>query len=403
MSRTLAALAVVAGALGGVAGLLAVHPFQRAGHLLDAAFGAPPPWTQVSNLYRDSRFQETSKGERPLSSFEALAAGRQPDRRVLYCFIGNSQMLTVSLADGEPAAASPERTYVDQIALALNNDSPAGAAVYRLAAPGLSYLEALWYVIFLAADQRVKPDAIFLQLNYQAFWNGGVRSGMLELLDYAPFRSAVERIANSSEAYAEAFREALRAYEDLRKNSGRTPAVEVGYGASFEAWTRDRLDALFPEFARRRQHKDAFLEMLYRGRIYFLRLKPSTARSITGVRLMRSRASIETIARLCNEHKIRLVLFHAPVNPQVTLYAKKEDRESYRAFAARMAQLPGVTVTDYEDAIPGARWGRWMNGPDPLHLSRAGHRDLAVKMQGWIARNQPVEHPDRPRTVAGGF
>lgn len=376
MSRTvLTAIVIVLLTVAALAGLLFAQPFLLAGDLVDWAFGAPPRWTQVESVRHDPLTQETSQGEKPAETLSLLAShwARSPQlaRNVL---IGNSQMLAVSLATGEPAPTAPETTYTDQIASRYSGK----ANFYRLAAPGMSYSEALWYTLYLTLNPELKPNTILLQLNYQSFWNGGIRYGMLSLLNDAPFRQAVERLAASNEPHGDVFAEAL---ETFRASIRKTPAATApaSLGDRMERAARAAFDQV-ESFRHRRGQKDAFVEFLYKLRVYILNIRPTTARTITGTRLIRSQASIREIARLCQSNGIRLVLFHAPVNPLVHLYRTEEDRRTYREFAAQIAQQPGVTLYDLEDAVPAEQWGKWMNGPDPLHLSRAGHRNVAARI-----------------------
>lgn len=380
------AAAVVGLTVGFTGALLTARPFDKANQSLDLIFGAPPAWTQVKNLVRDERIQELSRGERPLASFGALEKhwkGRG-GRRV--CFIGNSQMLAVSLADGEPRSDQAEPTYVDQLAL---DGDRRGLLVYRLSAPGMSYAEALWYVRYLLLDDRIRPDEVVVQVNYQAFWNAGIRGGMLEMLEQDRFREVIEREAAGNAAYAETFREALRTWKQMREKKPETAAADARVGERVEAATRKRLGELFPRFAERRTHKDDLLEMLYRLRVYVLQLKPSTARTISGTRWERSRAALEAMVGACREKHVKVLLFHAPLNPKVKLYRSARDREEYRKFIATVAGQEGVRLVDLESALSEQYWGRWMNGPDPLHIGRQGHRLMAARFAGLLEEEKP--------------
>jgi hypothetical protein len=41
-------------------------------------------------------------------------------------------------------------------------------------------------------------------------------------------------------------------------------------------------------------------------------------------------------------------------------------------------------VYDFETIVPAERWGRWFNGPDPLHLGREAHKQLAQQMEQLV-------------------
>jgi hypothetical protein len=326
----------------------------------------------------DPKTQELSRGEAPLRSFATLAESwKTPGRRVL--MIGNSQTMEISLASGEPRPTGTERTWTDLVTDELASAPPGERAHgYRLSAPGMSYPEALWYVEYLALHPELRPDVLVLQVNYQSFWNGGVRRGMLELLDDPAFAAAIDAEARSGAPYAETFAVALADHAKAaraQKEEGES-ADQPGFGASAEAAVRARMDSL-PDFRARHLQKEDLAEMLYRVRIYVLHLKPSTSRSITGTRVVQARACLARILAFCREQRIHPVLFMAPVNPQVQLYRTDDDRQRLADAVLELEALSGIRVAPLESAIPPQMWGRQYNGPDPLHLGRNGHHQLA--------------------------
>jgi hypothetical protein len=224
-------------------------------------------------------------------------------------------------------------------------------------------------------------------VNYQAFWNGGIRDGMLEMLDDARFREQVERTATEPEPYSEAFKEALRRYEELKhqnatseqpfKNDAKFLNNDRYYGDRIEEDVRKQL-ARVPLFQKRADMRESFVSLLYRSRLYFLNLKPSSARSITGARLISSQSALIALAKLCEKENVRLVLLQAPVNPRVSLYRTSEDKESFHQFVGEIANQHNLTLLNFEDSVTAEHWGRLYNGPDPLHLGRAAHHQLAA-------------------------
>jgi lysophospholipase L1-like esterase len=143
-----------------------------------------------------------------------------------------------------------------------------------------------------------------------------------------------------------------------------------------ETHARRWLDEVLPE-TRRAALQESFENVLYRGRLYLLHLKPSTARSISGSRLLAAQSAVDSIATLCATNNVRLLLFHAPVNPNVTLYRMPEDRDAYHHFVAGVASRYGLPLFDFENSISAEHWGRLLNGPDPLHMGRAGQQEMA--------------------------
>lgn len=387
--KWLNAAGLVFATIAATAALLAAHPFDILNQGLDLAFGAPPKWAHVRNLFYDKTVQEVTRGEKPLESFSFLAEEwkSQPQaKRVV--FIGNSQMMTASLARGEKPTNDPEKTWVDIIATEAREQTPP-ILVYRLSAPGLSYMEALFYLQYFISREALKPNLAVLQVNYQAFWQTGIREGMLELLRDTSFRKRIQTLSETDSSDAAIFREALEQWKkrgEPQPVAAKVSATEtVGVGAALESGTRQLLDQ-WTSFRNRHEQKEETLDFLYRCRLYFLGLKPSTARSITGVRLERSQASLEAILQLCARNGIRVSLFDAPLNPQVQLYGSPDDQTAYESYLKSLKERYQVCVEPFSDSIPAEEWGQWFNGPDPLHLGRAAHHRLAKLMTPVLNR-----------------
>lgn len=377
--------------------LLMVRPFLVASDALDVLFGVPPKWTQVEDVYKNRYTQEVTRGDDPVGSLQVLAGfwGERPnDTRIL--FVGNSQMHVISLARGEARPTGVEKTYVDQIADRLAKDSPQILS-YRLSSSGMSYPEVLWELLYMTGKPELHPDAIVLQLNYQAFWTGGIRESLLGLLDDATFRRQIEIAAGANKAYSAEFQDALHRYDERKSTQSAANTTNNGVAAVFsasktpgyaiETAVRKVLDRS-AAFRARSDHKNDIVDFLYRCRLFFLRLKPSTARSVTGARLLVARAAVEDAVKLAHEKKVQVFLFNAPVNPLVSLYRTPEDRASYQEFVARIAQQNGGPVYDFENVIGADHWGNLLNGPDPLHMGRAAHALMAQEMYAKIPLNQ---------------
>jgi hypothetical protein len=363
--------------------LLWVRPLAAVNALIDRAFRVPGKASKLVPTRRNPDLHETSFGDNPLASFRHLAAtwAKHPGaKRVV--FAGNSQLQFVTLADDEPWTDQPEPTAVDWVA---EQYAASGRPVvcYRLSAGALSYTEALWSLLYLVNHPEVKPDAFVLQANYQGFWNSGLRSGMLTLLDDPAFAAAAAHLAQpGSSLFAEAFEQAIQkhAAEQDRRTKGPGPAAAgttLPAGHHLETRVREALDANFPLFRQRGEHKVDLLNTLYRGRIYLLGLRASSARSISGPRLDRSRASLEAIAAVCRANGVRMMIYDAPLNPRVSLFKTAADRSGYVDYLARFSRERQVPLFDLSAIVPERFWGRLLDGPEPLHLSRAGHKQLA--------------------------
>lgn len=371
-----------------LAGLLHFNPFESICDAMDKLFGAPPKWTQVTNFYRDPKTQEITHGDDPTDSLDKLkqywhdfaGAGR-------VVFVGNSQMHSISLASGELPSTSPEKTYVDLVIDEAQRERP-NELLYRLSSSGMSYPEVLWELNYMLDDSDLRPNSVILQMNYQALWTGGIRDSLLPMLRHSSFRRRIETLAASGRADAAAYEDALHRYDrvevqdktkhEATRDSGLTAAfnTQVTPGYEMETRVRDWLNEVVPE-QHRADLQESFDNVLYRGRLYLLHLKPSTARSISGSRLSAAQSAVDSIAALCTANHVRLLLFHAPVNPNVMLYRSPEDREAYRQFVAGVASRYRLPLFDFENSISAEHWGHLLNGPDPLHMGRAGQQEMA--------------------------
>jgi hypothetical protein len=363
----------------------AVQPFHQARKILDWAFHAAPAWTHIDEMMvHDPLVQELSRGGAPLESFRILAgywAGNPGTERII--LMGNSQSLMATLAPGEAPPAGTEKGYTDIVTDRLR-DGQHKRLFYRLSAGALSYDEMLWYALYLAGRPELKPDVLLLQLNYQNFMNSGIRSGMLELLSDPGFRARVEEVVRASGSVS--FAQALQQFASADQTKGMAAQADVSPGDRIETAVRARLDHI-PGFAARGTVYESSLDLLLRCRTYFLRIGSSTKRSLKGSRVDASRDALERTAQLCDASGIRLVLFQAPTNPSVPLYATPADDRDYHSFVNSLAARYGLTLFDFENIIPARYWGKTLNLPDPLHLGRTGHQLLGDRMISALEQN----------------
>ena len=363
-------------------GLMWARPFDRVNSAMDAVVHAAPRWSQVENLYQDPHTQETTHGNNVRSSLKLLEEywSTQPSTPKVY-FIGNSQMLAMSLAPGEAPSVSPEKTYVDQLAEEFASSRPDPALIYRLAAPGMSYEEALWYLEYVLCRPALRPTAFVLQINYQAFWTGGIRASLGEFLRDGCFRSRIQELIASGRPFADDLNEAVKSYEQAQKESSvASEKRSVPFGPRLEIGFREQLGKA-SLYQRGLGQKDDFAGLLYRLRLYVLQVKPSTARSVTGPRLIKSQSALENLAELCEKSGVRLVLFSAPVNPAVSLYSSERDHANFTDFVKHLASGHSLPFFDFEHAVEARYWGRQFNSADPLHIGRRGHQIFAADMK----------------------
>jgi hypothetical protein len=391
MKRRLLPLGTLAATLFFLALLVAADPFRHTVQLLDWLFGAAPEWALVDKAFVDPQTQETSHGQDPLPSFKRLSDhwSRHASVRHVY-LIGNSQMYTILLAPGEQLSTTPEKTYPD-ILNDFYRSQNAPVEIYRLAAPNITYMEVLWYLTYLTQHPTLEPNTLVLQLNYETFRKTDIRDGMLDMLDEPKFAAAVGEIAASSRSYSNLFLVALQkrreqvaklgAAPDTTASSGsHTGIIEsAGIGNAVETHFRNWLEHV-PDFSRRGNMKADFEDMLYRARVFFLHIKPTTPRSLSAATLVLNRSAVQDIAELCRRRGIDLVLINAPQNPSALLYKTVADRNRYEDTIHSIAALNNLPFYDFERIIPASYWGIWIDGPDPIHFGRQGHVLMAKVM-----------------------
>jgi hypothetical protein len=352
----------------------------------------------VSSLFTDPNTQEISNGEHPLDSLRKLESNwcNVPKER-RYILTGNSQTLTLLLAPSEPRPTEVERTYPD---LLLGRLNAAGASVhgYRLSAPNISYMEALWYLNYLLVHPCLIPGELVVQLNFETFRKTGVREGMLELLEDPDFASSIGQEARSNAPFMGTFQQAIDQYRSriAKQKGSETGGASISKTGLAQAWgvgnmletnVRAALDRI-SLFKSRRKLKGELLDFLYLARVNVLGITPTTKRSLGGGTLTINVSSIERIGDLCRRNGIRLVFFNAPQNPNVPLYRTSADRDQYQQIISRLAGEFGQGYYDFANSIPGFMYGVYVDRPDPIHLGRAAHRRLADLMfeQGVIFR-----------------
>jgi hypothetical protein len=366
---------------------LFIRPFDLIAAGLTSAFRAGKDEAKIERTYLDKTSQEVSTGNSPFTNLQELDArwsSSKPKARVI--LMGNSQTFSVVLAPDERPSSSPPKTYPDLLHDSFESEE---RTTYRLSAPNLSYLEALWYSVYLTSAFDTPPTSVLLQLNYESFRKSGIRDGMLSLLGNARFRKAVTDVSVSEAPYSDVFRETLRRYQDSRGKAEDSkpnptnkredvktdPAKSIG--SSLETGLRNQLAAL-PQWPLIHTAKADFLNVLYLLRVYVLRITPTTPRPLSGANHTMSVACIHAIADLCKASGITLKLFLAAQNPKAQLWRTKADRDLFLSSANQIASKHGLQLLDLENAVPEEDWGVWIDGPDPIHFGLRGHQAMAA-------------------------
>ncbi len=396
--HVISTLGIVAGTAVFLTAMLVTDPLRACRELVLRVFHAAQYENAIvpeSNLYQDPRTQETSHGQHPLQSLTTLAEfwAANPSGQRVY-FMGNSQMYSIVLPPTEQTASGMDRTYPDMVFAHYASDSQSKMLFYRLAAWNIDYMECLWYLNYILSVPELRPNRILLQLTFQTFRLVGIRDGVLELLADPRFRSAITAEARAAKPYSSAFQEALERY-DKRLAEQKVPAAgatetgaqwartsrtgivqSYGFGNVLESAVRQRLSRL-GAWQIHDQRKLEFLNLLYLLRVFLLDIKPTTRRSIGGGSVTLNLGALERIVELCRQHQIELVLMNAPQNSSAPLYLTDEDKRRYESLIHEVAEAHHLRLYDFEGSIPGECWGVWIDGPDPIHFGRDGHRRMA--------------------------
>ena len=382
----LSAFVTPALAIVGVWALLSFDPLMLVRQRL-SAIGAGRAEADVSNLYIDPLTQESTRGADALRSLRTLEpAWCGAIERTRFVLMGNSQMHAIVLSPSEMPVAAPEKTYPDEL-LELLQASGASVKGYRLSAPNLGYTEALWYLEYLLSHRCLKPTDLILQANFETFRKTGIRDGMLQLLDDPAFLTAAEAEAQSETAYGATMRQAIGRYRTRIANTtgAKTAGTEAsatgvnqsrGLGGVFETRVRAMLDRS-PLFRSRATMKGELVGSLYLARVHLLNITSSSKRSVGAATLSLNLGAFERIGELCRANGIRLTIFNAPQNPLAPLYQTDEERDKYHRIIADLGRNYAWRSFDFEDSIAKEMWGVWIDGPDPIHFGRAGHRQFA--------------------------
>jgi hypothetical protein len=313
-------------------------------------------------------------GEALLQTLSGLQAPAYPRRRVL--FIGNSQQYTASL----PRGATPDMNRQADIAAGLlgqwlEQRRPGGFAVYTAAAPNQNFAEALWQGIYWFKVQPRPPEVLVLQASFDTFRKTGIRSGFLTLLDDSSFKQALAEFAahHPSRAWAGEFAQARKKHDETTSTddlAADTPPVEAKLRKALEA---------VPLFSQRADRRSHFLTMLYMARVHALGISPTTKRHITGEPLEVNFHALEDLIDMAVESGTTVLVYNAPVNPQISMFFEEEYAEYLHRLEA-LASNRGARLADLGDAVETAHWGYWIDGPDPIHFDEAGHAQLASRL-----------------------
>ena len=142
---------------------------------------------------------------------------------------------------------------------------------------------------------------------------------------------------------------------------------------------REALDANFPLFRQRGEHKVDLLNTLYRGRIYLLDCQ--SACPISGPRF--DRAARAWAIAVCHNGVRMMTATHR--RPARVVSSKR--RPTGAAMSTISLGSPGTAVPPFDLSAIVLEISGGSTGPEPLHLSRAGHATGFVLFKNSASRD----------------
>ncbi len=344
------------------------NPFQW---IADRTSGSETTRMQPTHLSGDS--WDLSHGEDLRGTLTGLPPLVDGERRILV--FGNSQQYSCSLPrGGVPKAGHEAAVASDLVVERLNEWGQGRYAVFNNSAPNQNFAEALWLAVYWFQVAPKPPDVLVIQSSFDTFRKTGIRAGYQTMLDEPAFARTLAAYTGSHPAtpWAATFAAARREL-DLRR-------AELAADArwSLEGTLRAGLSAV-PLFARREEYRSAMLNDLYYARVMLLRIRPTTRRHIAGAPYAENWAALEELVSLARARGTKVLVYNAPVNPQVSMFFDGEYRD-YLSKLRLLATTRCQAFADLSDAVPAEQWGYWIDGPDPIHVDEAGHRTIAARL-----------------------
>jgi len=326
--------------------------------------------TSMQQVVESPGAHDISHGDDLLAAFARV---RNPEQAPQALVIGNSQQYTASLPPNADASAfAPASLTSDLLAARIEADTGRKVQFYNAAAPNQNLVEALWQGIYWAKVPTTPPRAILVQASFDMFRKGGIRAGFATLLRDPQFARHVDiwAAAHSERAYAPLFA------SQTRSDAGE-PTIRVGESIQerVELAIREAATAL-AVYRNRQQLRASLLGLLYTARVRLLGISPTSRRHITGAPYAQNIHALEDLLAMLTESGASVYLYNAPVNPKVAMFYAEEHRAYLDAIAAACV-APRCRFANLEHAVPADEWGYWIDGPDPIHISEAGHRTLA--------------------------
>jgi hypothetical protein len=328
---------------------------------------------RMQPIRTDRAHADLSHGEDLLGTLSTAPLPAPGRRRIL--FLGNSQQYTSSLPRGAQIVPDHEVPIAsDLFAGTVERRAPGGYDVYNASAPNQTPVEGLWQAIYWFRVASPPPAVLVVQSSFDMYRKTGIRPSFQELLEDPRFAAALHDFTRPDAPWASEIAAAERDHDErkkeiaARKEERWTP--ESGLRAALEH---------VPLYRERESRKAAFLTDLYLLRVLGLGISPTTRRHILGQALTQNFAALTDLLRLARASGARVLVYNAPVNPDVTMFYEDE----YLAYVDRLRSLAAAESAAFADlaaAVPRGMWGYWIDGPDPIHFSEGGHVLVAARL-----------------------
>ena len=333
----------------------ALHKEQERNLLLN---GAP-----TTESIRSARF-DRSVGGNPLAYWPAIPDARHTR---LVVITGMSQMYAIN-----------EATPTDQTISEWLDDhyAPLGVRVFGLAAPNLANEEALFLLLAELSDPATTPKVLIMGVSFDKFRNVDLREGYRAFLQRRPRTSALwrETAAQYSDSFPLATAKMVSTLSDSSSLSGTD-------SSSLEWRIRDRLGAMLPVIAGRKDLNFFVMDRLYEARNKAFGISTSSKRPLIKSRYDMNREFLQLMVAVAHARRVRVILYINPLNPRAVNPYIPDEYEGFKSWLAKYARSRNVPLANLENEIPAADWGMFMGGPDFMHFKGEGHLKTAAAIQ----------------------
>jgi hypothetical protein len=255
-------------------------------------------------------------------------------RKILW--IGNSQLHAVNQPDSNAELASQ---------IVNKTLEKYETAIVTLAAPNINFQEYL--AVFNYVTKNIDIDFIILSLCFDDTREDGVRFNLVEY---------EERL------YEE------RLYEERSNFSSIEKSINYFFDKKFQ-WN-----------ATRQQAQAHIFEILYKLRNYTFNITPSTIRPIIKSTYYKNIQALETILKISQNKKIKVITYIVPIRNDVKLPYFEEQYILFKNDMSNLSKKYNSNFYNLEKTVPNSFWGQKKSTTfsneyeiDFMHFRQEGH------------------------------